>query len=422
MLLPIRKIREHIEPIPDIFFPFDPQDVFRGHEPALELWRRAELLWEDADDDFLQSEMPDPLVGMALEEDGEDGEPTRDLDQLFEWGAEIDAEQLVEALGGSEGERIRQSVLQHGVEALAWYVPYHAEALQWGVYIPVSSVLYMAAEVYKGSGGDVDKLVRLGFRCLHQHELFHFATEYMSTQWEAIAGRPCYRPARELKDQALGYNLLEEELANGHMLRACRRRVPNGTSRLRQWVQKCPPGYREGEKRVRASDFIAGCEKLARNYIGKISGFDRRYLGAVSCFELFPITPHIDWRYCPVHIIHDESRLNLSPFSFQVIKSIENIEEPENFQKMVAKQPQRVRESWEEAKKLLATDATASKLRFKPWDYKKAKGKPRNPNLYRGKKVYAVYLEKGFRAHIARLEDRRWSAVEIGTHKDLGHG
>jgi hypothetical protein len=82
------------------------------------------------------------------EEEADDVAEPSPPEELFEFGAEIDEDRLVEAFGGAEGEMIRRSILQErGTDALAWYVTFHARGLQWGAYIPTSSLVYLATHV-----------------------------------------------------------------------------------------------------------------------------------------------------------------------------------------------------------------------------------------------------------------------------------
>ena len=43
-------------------------------------------------------------------------------EDIFEYGAEIDEELLIKALGGNKGKGIKKAVEVHGVDALGWYV------------------------------------------------------------------------------------------------------------------------------------------------------------------------------------------------------------------------------------------------------------------------------------------------------------
>lgn len=414
MMRPVRQIRQHLQnTIPDAFFPIDPEETFRGQEQALELWRDAVPLWGDEDNEgFIQVDN----ASFAKEDDGSEEDSVRALDELFEIGAAIDEAELQSALGGTQGQRIRQSVLLHGVEALAWYMPFHAPGAQWGVYIPVSSLVYMAGEILARPNAGAEEKLRLAFRALHQHELFHFATEYMSSQWEAITGQPCYKPARALKDSdndpMRGYILQEEELANGHMLRACRRRIPGGTGALRRFVLDSPPGYRDGGNRVQTTAFVDGCEELSRRYIGRIAEGamppGRPGLDALNLFPLYPLTPAIDWRHCPVHIIHDESRLGISPLAFHCITQVTSIGEAEGFRKTLLKLPSQNQRAWEQGKKKLARSTSLHGLDFQLFS------RETDHN------IYSVAAGGGYRVHI---EHKRqiWQALKAGTHKEMGH-
>jgi hypothetical protein len=75
------------------------------------------------------------------------------------------------------------------------------------------------AHVFDHLKTDWQTKVQLGFRALHQHELFHYAVDYMSAQWEAISEMPCYYPARKLKAR-IGYNPKEEMIANANKIRS----------------------------------------------------------------------------------------------------------------------------------------------------------------------------------------------------------
>src|SRR5262249_23289752 len=146
------------------------------------------------------------------------------------------------------GEKIRQSAMLKGVDALAFYVTLHVTGAQWGIYIPVSSVLYLAVRFANETKADWSTCLKLAFRCLHQHELFHFTTDYFVTQLELLTGEPCFKPARRLRDPKLGYIVLEEKCANAQMSRALARppasmRVPSRMSPLREFVRSQPAGY-----------------------------------------------------------------------------------------------------------------------------------------------------------------------------------
>ena len=106
----------------------------------------------------------------------------------------------------------------------------------------------LAGSTFASLKVDLNTKLQIAFRALHQHELFHFAVDYMSSQLGGILGMPCHKPARGLMDPRAGYILLEEELANAHMIRASRGghaklRAQGKAKVLREFVREQPPGY-----------------------------------------------------------------------------------------------------------------------------------------------------------------------------------
>src|SRR5262245_37786215 len=200
---PVAALRPVLATIPDCLYELPPEEAPRGQGAAVS------TLWDVGGDDLKSvtnlplDQLPDEEAH-DLEADDLEAEP-RPLDEIFEFGADIDEDRLVQALGGTEGELIRRSVLlERGTDALAWYVTFHAPGAQWGVYIPTSSLLYMATQVFGRLKMDLESRIRIAFRALHQHELFHFAVDCMASQWEAFSGKPCHKPARALRDTARG--------------------------------------------------------------------------------------------------------------------------------------------------------------------------------------------------------------------------
>lgn len=121
-------------------------------------------------------------------------------------------------------DRIDQEVqsgqgLSTGIDALAWYSSFHNSRPEWGIYIPLLSLLYIARRWLKRLGIPIERKLQVAFRLLHEHELFHFATDYMVAQWEILLDVPCWAMLMEQKRATAAYIKEEEKLANAHMLR-----------------------------------------------------------------------------------------------------------------------------------------------------------------------------------------------------------
>lgn len=405
---PIQSIRKVIGNIPGAIYEVPPEEVSRGYESGIQ------TLWDCA------VPRPEDAVNLAPG----DTEPSdsavtpqqTQIEELFEFGADIDHERLVAAFGGSEGDKIRKSVeANRGTDALAWYVTFHGKGVQWGIYIPVSSIDYLMTDVFGSLNCDSLTKFRMAFRVLHQHELFHFAVDYMAAQLEAIVGLPCHKPARGLKDKQFGYILLEEQLANAHMIRSFRsgpraNRMRGATDAVRQFVRIQPPGYSEGGKSTSTPAFLRDCEEPGLLY-GRWIDYDSSGLEAVDLTVLYPMRPQVDWRYCPIHIIHDETRIAVPAIELGLFRTIQSILEPENFLDQLSKIPLSIQKKWQKTKDVLKITTSAQGLDFKLW--KSAEDQ----------QIFSIRLSDNYRAHLSYSRiNRSWEAAEIGPHTSMGHG
>jgi hypothetical protein len=178
----ISTLRELLSSIHGAIYDIPPEEVFRGGMEAVRtLWPEMSLAIESS-------------IGIAgdVVPEEQDYDPTAlSIESIFEHGPEIEESALEEAFGGETGEKIRKSIeLNKGTDGLAWYVTFHGKGVQWGIYIPVSSIVYVIVKLFNNLAPDIHTKALLAFRILHQHELFHFATDYMAAQWEAITLRP----------------------------------------------------------------------------------------------------------------------------------------------------------------------------------------------------------------------------------------
>jgi hypothetical protein len=406
---PIHSVRKVIDNIPGAIYEVPPEEVSRGYESGIQ------TLWDCA------VPHPEDAVNLA----SGDTEPSdsaitpqqTQIEELFEFGADIDHERLLAAFGGSEGDKIRKSVeANRGTDALAWYVTFHGKGVQWGIYVPISSIDFLMIDLFGHIDCDSSTRFRMAFRVLHQHELFHFAVDYMAAQLESIVGAPCHKPARDLKDKQLGYILLEEQLANAHMIRSFRsgprsNRVRGATDAVREFVRNQPPGYRDGAKSTSPHTFPNECEELGLCYGECIPGYDPRGLEAVDLTALYPIRPQVDWRYCPIHIIHDEARLAVPAIELGLFQTIQSILEPETFLDQLSKTPSSIQKRWQKTKNVLKITTSAQGLDFKRWKSQE------------NQQVFSIRLSDNYRVHLLySRSNRSWTAAEVGPHTAMGHG
>ena len=405
----IEKIRPLIAQIPGTMMEFDPEEVYRGYQGGIRtLWypNGSSLRYEN---DILRGDFEE------IENEALDISP-KPVEEIFEHGSDVDEENMVDAFDGEEGEKIRKSILVLGVDALAWYVSFHVKGAQWGIYIPIGNIIYLVLKIFNRLDTDFSTKFRIAFRALHQHELFHFAVDYMSAQWEAVTGKPCYHPGKKaFKDPLLQYNVLEEQAANANMIRSfwggrTSLKIRNKTKFLRNFVKEQPPGYRDGGKITSRSSFFEHIELLSEKYIRNIPEYNTLYLDAVDINLLYPIFPTIDWRYCPIHIIHNEDILNIPLIDLELFRNIPRIIESQAFKKHLEKLSVNIQKAWEKVKNILTKTTTLKGLDFKLWE----RG---------GTRIFSVRVSKGYRAHLEYSNTEQiWTALSIGTHKEMGHG
>ena len=403
----IEEIRAGIINIQDATYPSDPEDASRGDVEG-----RVRNIWSTAANDY----------GLDLsnypEEDSETEYESNApaIEDLLELGAEIDTGEVQRALDGALGNEIRRKVLLKGIDALAWYVTFHVTGIQWGIYVRASSLLYLAASTFGRLGTDLNTKLQIAFRALHQHELFHFAVDYMSSQVEGIRGTPCHKPARWLRDKETGYIVSEEKLANAHMIRAMRSgrarlRAPGKVEALRCFVRDQPRGYRDCEQVISTQAFHDACGVLVKDYLSCVPGFRMDASRAIDFPHLLGIEKPIDWRYCPIHLVHDEERISVSPIVVGLFQNVRSIQEPPEFIKSIHELHPDIQKQWSQTKNKLACTTALLGLDFKLW-----RDDPDG-------QVYSVRLNANYRAHLKYLKvPSIWLATEIGTHKQLGHG
>ena len=138
------------------------------------------------------------------------------------------------------------SVRARGIEALAWYHPFHLSADKWGIYIPITSVHYCATHWFNPRLKP-SRRASLALNVLINHEVIHHACEYMVAQFELLIRACCWAPARDrLKKARLEWFNDEEALANANSIRQLRASEARTiTDRVDLALRQSPQGYRD---------------------------------------------------------------------------------------------------------------------------------------------------------------------------------
>ena len=408
----VSQIRDGLGRIPGCIKDFPPEPGFRGEELGVTItpiWRGD---YEE------QALSPDKSFSDSEEEDENDGTPP-EFDPVIEIGADVD--ETFPALEGEAGEEIRRSVLDldHGMDAYGWYVPFHYPGVQWGIYIPVTGIVFLIRDALSKLPSPFKTKRHLAFHAILNHELFHFGTDYAIAQAELLHQEPWYVPAKTaFKKGTPDYCVIEEQLANAYMLKAFRTMKPALKVRgkqeaLREFTKKQPEGYRDGHLIKSSYDWDRCLTALAQEYgwhstrgaanpLLWESGLGFDWPGQ------FPRRPRIDWRYCPIYYFNDGARLGIPPDFLSFFGRIPAFVESERFLKRLRNMPDSIQRAWERTKSRLAVAITRG-ARLEEWD--------------KGSGVYSVRLNDNYRAHIQRPNvGYTWTALDLGTHKEMGHG
>jgi len=160
-----------------------------------------------------------------------------------------------EPLSPEEVREINEDIKKWGIEALAWYRPFHYLPIEsWGIYITLRGLKYLIgllsqldvknlallwtmkykkyrhknfetvlSELKSISESNTWRLkeyykITYAFEILWQHELFHFLVELFSLRTEILMLKPKYIPYESEIYIKQYPNCLEEALANRHVL------------------------------------------------------------------------------------------------------------------------------------------------------------------------------------------------------------
>lgn len=339
------------------------------------------------------------------------------LEEIFEYGADIDDDLVKGVLDGPGGEALRRASRIQGMEAYGAYLSFHVRGAQWGIYIRDLAIEQIAHRELSTLQVPIDVKRRIAFRVIHQHELFHFAVDYFTAQVELLLRTPCWIPGRELRRNEPPYYSLEEQLATAHQVRSLRPgprslQAQGRAAALKQLIGLLPPGYNDAYRSVHDLSFHRDIRRMVGEYLEGIENSPCNGLEdeAVDYALLLPVGDPELWRYCPVHRIHDGEKYGLPPLAIDLFETVCRIREGAGFRRALRKLPAKVQRDWKNTKKKLAQGVSRRGLDFKRW-------RPQRDSM-----VYSVRVNgAGYRAHI-QFKVGMWEAIGIGDHKKMGHG
>ncbi|MDA7845673.1 hypothetical protein N9A87_01325 [Euryarchaeota archaeon] len=286
----LKAVREH-----DLMIPSNHQDMVENNsvnKPRSTDWMRNP-----------NKRIPDSLMnkfenwGFAHEQQsGYRVEPRLPLLETFNIQKDVEQGYLFPSDYDLELEWLRDEVDEHGIEALAWYRPFHISPQnEWGITITDRGVWYLAKNVmsqkydYPYTLEQIHDCFELAYEFLYYHELFHFKVEYAATILELNSPHKpvkVYAPFWEDGFYHPGPNNcspLEEAMANEY----ARYKVCKGQpKKLRDAIERFmrtqqPSGYRDFGDVKHHKKWQQGLESLVETMIGRSTPF------ATSIFDQY---------------------------------------------------------------------------------------------------------------------------------------
>jgi hypothetical protein len=155
-----------------------------------------------------------------------------------------------------------QIISTTGVEALAYYAPFHFyQWPQWGIYIRDFGLAYLASRFLgRNTLTAADNWVlRCAYEFLFQHEYSHFQAEVAVSRYELLLFQKTiyldHVYLHHFSDRRSSW--LEESVANARAYQEFERRIQTNTSQgaidqfksfLASWMKCQPPGYRDYDR------------------------------------------------------------------------------------------------------------------------------------------------------------------------------
>jgi hypothetical protein len=340
---------------------------------------------------------------------------------IFEVPPEMTDADIRNVLGEDRLQEIERLYQIRGTDAYGWYTTFHQKPVQHGVSIPLEGVLAFVVHAFTGLELPLDRKWELAFHAILRHELFHFAADCMTANWELATGIAVYWKAHDRCRNPQGYVELEEGLANAYMLRGFKHptRLLANSGRAYQALKRfCelrqPAGYKDGPKYVKTrgvylDSYFGASYELSEMYQHE-SGASWLSPEALDALIFYPDLIRIDWTRCPIVVLDEHDLQRKLGIGVSYFDAVEIFEETDSFKRSLTKLDRRIQKLWTIRKKDLARSTALKSLDFKQW---------RNG----GPDIYSVRVDGNYRAHVRYDRDGSvWLAEQIGNHKAMGHG
>jgi len=189
---------------------------------------------------------------------------------------------------------LQDEVHENGIEALAWYHPFHISPQhEWGITITDRGIWYLAKNVMSGKYEppytleQIHDCFELAYEFLYYHELFHFKVEYAATILELNSPHKPMKVYAPFWDDGFYHpgpsncSPLEEAMANEYARwKVCRGQPKVLNDTIERFMQtQQPSGYRDFKAVKHNQKWEEGLNALVESMIGRSTPFATSIFG-----------------------------------------------------------------------------------------------------------------------------------------------
>lgn len=147
-----------------------------------------------------------------------------------------------------------------GLSPLQWATEEDA----WGIFVTTGGAEILASSLV-AAGIPEKQALEGAIAALYLHELFHHLVAAAAALLQEREQKPIYEAYRRRTNGPLGYNPLEEALANGFMLRQLSSPIRES---MIPFIRSQPPGYDVGDQYTDDHAFSDGIDELLAQMLG----------------------------------------------------------------------------------------------------------------------------------------------------------
>lgn len=297
------------------------------------------------------------------------------------------------------------------IDTIAWYSSFR-KYKNWGIFIRKNTLFDVANSIFEklnisGKNVTVEEKIERLIKLVIQHEKFHFITDLMAGQLEIIHSHPLYlNQKRPL--------LMEERMANAFALRAIQKLYPKRgfyDNTIDVAIDSIRidglPGYMEGPDYMSKSRYRLGLAELSKFYLKKSKNYQNKSIGGINWEGFYPSLSNV-FEKVPIYLV--EEKISSKAPGIDLFIKATKISFHKKFEKSLKKiKTPGIEKALDKVLSYCQENLHSSSLDFKMW------GNPKH-------KIFSIRVTGGIRLHMKNINGAEFEAIDIGHHKQMGHG